>query len=324
MKNNSNIQLNQVSIMTSIVPTVTPIPSSEQQQHQPIIQLHHDLIASFIGGSAGIFVGQPLDLIKSQLQQAPDAQFSINSLRKTIFQTEGSLFRGVGPPLVGGALYTCTTFVSYRRFLNAIDHLTGNNNNNNKHHHDTSFIRHFSAGTCSGWLSTLLTTPFEMTKLKLQLDDKSGGGTRGAMTREFLRLYRVDGIRALYTGWSAMLIRDGPGSGMYFGVYHTLKNRNKNTENLMMIEFISGGIAGVICWLSVLPFDVAKTRISMESYTHDQPNKKPQQLVPVLRTILKEEGPRALMSGWFPISIRAFVVNSTTFWVYERCLEGIC
>lgn len=269
--------------------------------------LSSDVAASSLGASLGIVVGHPLDLVKTTLQERPDARMSLVMLRRLAAQ-RGSLWRGVGPPLAGNVMYTATTFSLHQRLCDVLAPVIG-----------VSFgglALHSCAGTLAGMASTVLTTPLELVKVKLCLDPAAHGGTPGATTRELLRVARQGGPRALYSGWSAMLIRDGPGSGVYLGTYNALKAPNSRVG-----ELLAGGVAGVLCWLSVLPVDVAKTRIQVRACSHADPTAASMPLWPTILSIYRNEGTAALFRGALPLSVRAFMVNAVTFWSYEECLR---
>jgi solute carrier family 25 carnitine/acylcarnitine transporter 20/29 len=218
-----------------------------------------ELVASCVGGSAGMLVGAPLDYLKSHQQNARLGASSTALALKALRQAGvPGLFKGGGPPLVGGLLYQVSAFPTYKFCLSALP---------DRHGLGSMVL----AGTGAGLVSTLFTTPCELVKVKLQLDPGARGGTHGAARREIARLYRLGGPRALFTGWTAMAVREGPGSGLYFGLYHYGKEhaQARGLFSPRTSEFLSGGVSGVLCWVCVLPADVCKTRLQMDAYARD-------------------------------------------------------
>ena len=80
-------------------------------------------------------------------------------------------------------------------------------------------------------------------------------------------------------------------------------------------QFLAGGLAGTLCWLSVLPFDVMKSRMQAAEGAHYTG------MLHCARSSLAAEGPAVFVRGALPMSIRAFPVNGVTFLVYEFLLQ---
>ena len=103
-----------------------------------------------------------------------------------------------------------------------------------------------------------------------------------------------------FTGLLPTLLREVPANIIYFNSYYYLKENNYSI-------LLSGGIAGVLCWGLTFPIDVIKTRVqSSESVTSVQ--------------ALKKGG---LFKGITPCLIRAILVNSIGFYIYEKSLKLI-
>ena len=271
-----------------------------------------ETLASAVGGASGLVLGAPLYFIKTHEQQSGGNRAGVVAA----FNQQGvrGLFRGATPPLIGATLYQVVAFPMFKLCLDAISAAP-----------EPSLGDMMLAGTGAGLASSLLTTPFEMVKVKLVLNPSGKPELRGAARAEVARLYSLGGVRALYSGLTAMAVREGPGSGLYFGIYHSSK-RNLRAAGVAptAADFVSGGVAGVSCWLSVLPFDVCKTRIQATSFVGHGASPQGKYRGGVFacaRVIVREEGLGALYLGWRPLVARAFLVNSTTFLIYEQVLD---
>ena len=75
---------------------------------------------------------------------------------------------------------------------------------------------------------------------------------------------------SLYKGFTALLLRDVPGWGVYFWSYEFLKEmfgikmNAQVTESSMLSAMIlmwCGGMAGQLSWVAGYPFDIVKTQI---------------------------------------------------------------
>uniref|UniRef100_A0A3B4X0G2 Mitochondrial carnitine/acylcarnitine carrier protein-like n=1 Tax=Seriola lalandi dorsalis TaxID=1841481 RepID=A0A3B4X0G2_SERLL len=137
-----------------------------------------------------------------------------------------------------------------------------------------------------------------------------------------VRLYKEQGIRSVYKGTVLTLIRDVPSNGLYFLTYEYLKNfltpegqsvSQISTPNILL----AGGVAGILNWTIALPPDVLKSNFQTAA------DGKYRGLVDVLRTLLREEGPKALYKGFNAVFLRAFPANAACFLGFEVALKGL-
>lgn len=76
------------------------------------------------------------------------------------------------------------------------------------------------AGACGGVLLWSVTFPVDVVKSRIQLDDALP--TRG-WTARMVRVYRDEGVAALYSGLAPTLVRCVPSSAVLFVVYEYTK-----------------------------------------------------------------------------------------------------
>jgi solute carrier family 25 carnitine/acylcarnitine transporter 20/29 len=85
---------------------------------------------------------------------------------------------------------------------------------------EPSLAQIFLAGAGCGLASTLLTTPIELVKTQQQMQQQhlsEHTRARVAPARTVAaHIFRAGGVRALYRGLSATILRDVGGFGMYF------------------------------------------------------------------------------------------------------------
>lgn len=176
----------------------------------------------------------------------------------------------------------------------------------------------FYAGCFSGIFTTVIMAPGERLKCLLQIQ-------HGMMKPKYKgpidcakQLYREGGIPNIYKGTCATLLRDVPGSGVYFLAYEVLKKYLMSDEiNLGMVggPILSGGLAGIIMWVVAMPADVLKSRFQTS------PEGKYTGVRQVFTILMKEEGPRALYRGFLPVLLRAFPANAACFLGFELSLR---
>jgi solute carrier family 25 carnitine/acylcarnitine transporter 20/29 len=268
-----------------------------------------EIVAGSIGGASGVLVGHPLDLVKVIQQNGSQKVRASVILLQLLSKSPWGLTKGVVPPLVNGVVYQSLMFPGYRLGLSLQEKPKGRKE---------TILESSIAGLFGGLLSTLGTTPLEVAKIKLQLDPGAQAGTKGATTRQLLHLLKS---RQLYSGWTALAIRDGPGTAVYMASYCELKNFGLlYSLPREVVELISGGLAGVLCWLTILPFDTVKTRLQYDAGL-PIPKYGYRGVVHGISQIVKTEGVKALFSGWGPLCARAFPVNAVTFFVYEQAIR---
>ena len=83
-----------------------------------------------------------------------------------------------------------------------------------------------------------------------------------------------------------------------------------------LAQFLAGGSAGTLCWLSVLPFDVLKSRMQAIEGAHYTG------MLDCARKAVKKEGFGVFTRGGGAVALRAFPVNGVTFIVVESLLKN--
>jgi solute carrier family 25 carnitine/acylcarnitine transporter 20/29 len=139
----------------------------------------------------------------------------------------------------------------------------------------------YTSGFITGIFSTFVCTPLENLKIRHQLNLKS----------KF----------PLYRGLKITFLRETIGNSIYFGTYNDIILRQNKKNDLTIM--LSGGIAGMLSWITTYHIDVVKTRIQSGSK-------------------LKE----AIKQGHFIKGLgfclsRAFIGNSIGFYVYEKIIN---
>lgn len=122
--------------------------------------------------------------------------------------------------------------------------------------------------------------------------------TEGAQKRSAMWIVRNLGLKGLYKGASACLLRDVPFSAIYFPTYNHLKKDlfgESPTKKLGVVQLLTAGaIAGMPAAYLTTPCDVIKTRLQVEARKGDTSYTG---LRHAAKTILKEEGFKAFFKG---------------------------
>jgi solute carrier family 25 carnitine/acylcarnitine transporter 20/29 len=91
--------------------------------------------------------------------------------------------------------------------------------------------------------------------------------------------------------------------------------KQKGYMNEYFNEFLAGGIAGSAAWFLILPLDIVKTRQQSDK-------DKNIGIIESMRKLSREQGLRANFTlGLWPLLVRGFLVNATTFLIYSQTLK---
>ena len=175
--------------------------------------------------------------------------------------------------------------------------------------------RPFLMGAITGCCSALVLLPSEVVKAKtqVQVSDHSSNEI-------FRKMMKKQGIRSMFTGFEAQLMRDGPFYAFFFGSYDLLCYLFRTNVPSMPDElnyFLSGGFAGMLGWTAAMPFDVPKTNVQASWDT-----KVIGSYFPELIRIGRERGITGLYNGLGPTLARAFPANAALFLGVELAKKG--
>ncbi|XP_054742366.1 congested-like trachea protein isoform X2 [Anastrepha obliqua] len=269
------------------------------------------------GGICNVLTGHPLDTIKVRLQtmprpapgEAPLYKGTFDCAAKTI-RNEGvkGLYKGMTAPLTGVAPIFALCFTGY-----ALGKRLQQTDDNAK----LTYTQVAIAGSFSGIMSTVITAPGERIKCLLQVQQASGGERKyKGMMDTAVQLYKEGGIRSLYKGSCATLLRDLPANALYFFTYEALQDFVKlkfpQLHSDVLSAIFAGGMAGISYWIVGMPPDVLKSRLQTAP-----PDKYKHGIRSVFVELMQTEGPLALYRGVAPVMLRAFPANAACFFGIE-------
>lgn len=272
------------------------------------------------GGICTVLAGHPLDTIKVRLQtmpipaagQKPLYTGTLDCAKQTIAR-EGfrGLYKGMSAPMTGVAPIFAMSFFGFG---------LGKRLQQTNPDEELNNTQLFAAGAFSGIFTTTVMAPGERIKCLLQIQQGGSGPQKyNGMVDCAKQLYAEGGIRSIYKGAFATLLRDVPASGMYFLTYEYVKKAMapKEGETLdpskrLMVTIFAGGMAGIANWAIGMPADVLKSRLQTApegTYKNG--------IRDVFRELMKNEGPLALYKGVTPVMLRAFPANAACFIGFE-------
>ncbi|KAJ3327222.1 hypothetical protein HDU76_012188 [Blyttiomyces sp. JEL0837] len=143
-------------------------------------------------------------------------------------------------------------------------------------------ISYLVSGAIGDSCASLLYVPSEVVKTRLQLQGRNNNPNsvfnrnyQGSI-HAFQAILKKRGIRGLYHGWGATLLRDMPFTAIQFAVYENAKSfilhRYCDGDESRLTTFhdiISGGVAGILSGAVTTPLDVCKTYIMTQKRTKE-------------------------------------------------------
>lgn len=290
-------------------------------------------ISGLGSGVASAVILQPLDLLKTRVQQQADHE----SLRVLLRQMRrephflAQLWRGTLPSVLrtgaGSALY----FTS----LNWIRHELSK--------HPLAGRRHASTRTGSSILPALTNSgnlvsgalartfcgfilmPLTVIKVRFESNIYAYPSMRAATHG----IYQVDGLRGFFAGFGATAMRDAPYAGMYVLFYEILKThlarlasdaRAHSGQTKMQsalassINFTSAALAATMCSAISNPFDAVKTRIQLQPRSYKNMGQAAMKM-------LREDGFKSFWNG-LGLRMARKVLSSALAWtLYEELIR---
>ena len=282
-----------------------------------------ELFSGGVAGTAGVFIGMPLDFIKTRCQIFPELfQGPIHCFLHTV-RTEGLLafYRGALSPLSAQFPVNALAFAG-ESFAMRILNASSNTNNTHTNRNDANLTHSCIAGGFAGFLTCLATVPTDYVKILMQ-SDRARTQPLYNTTFDCVRdIFNRKGFMGFSRGFNITVIRDVPSFAAYFFCYESLirhlpkvignSNIDNDNEPSTSVILISGGTAGMASWGFVYPFDVAKSVIQ------SKPDGKELHWFKILKDMRMKYGTSSLFRGMGTVLLRAFPVNSITFLCYEQ------
>ena len=201
-------------------------------------------------------------------------------------------YRGVLPATLGAIPSSALYFGAYETMKTFISKVVPDNT------FASRLTIHALAAATGNALSSLIFVPKELIKQQLQFSDSNTSTIRTIVSSTL----KESGIRGLYCGYQATLIRNIPSAIIRFVLYEEFKykcmsddheshsNSSNFNNNMLPKLFLAGALAGAIASGFMTPVDVVKTRLATKTI----PTKG---FLRSLHYLLETEGPRALYAG---------------------------
>lgn len=300
---NPNVDNNLATLAAIYEHPSSRYKTGEQSDNFSLWPIYDSLYSFFLGSIAGCIGATavyPIDLVKTRMQAQKHNALYANSLDclKKILRAEGfrGLYSGLGAQLIGVAPEKAIKLT-----VNDLVRGIGTDDNGK-----ITMKWEILAGMTAGGCQVIFTNPLEIVKIRLQMQGNVKPVGPGEIPLKHLtasQIVRQLGLRGLYKGASACLLRDMPFSAIYFPVYANLKkymfgfdpsDQTKKQRLSTWQLLVSGALAGAPAAFFTTPADVIKTRLQVAGKKNEVKYKG---IFDCGAAILKQEGPSAFFKG---------------------------
>ncbi|OQR95688.1 Mitochondrial Carrier (MC) Family [Thraustotheca clavata] len=283
--------------------------SSSQSSPQPKkkIPMLGKLAVGGLAGVVGVSSTFPLDIVKTNLQSSNSFKGPIHCFR-TLLARDGvrGLFRGLPPTLIGVIPEKAIKLAVNDYLREAFDP------------EDTGVLpmhKQILAGAGAGFCQVIATNPMEIVKIRIQTQDRLPLAERKSAVEVVKQL----GIRGLYKGTSACLLRDVPYAIVFFPTYATLRDTwaDENGHTSMPAIVTAGCAAGAFAAAIATPPDVIKTKRQMIGADYKG-------TIDCFQKVYAAEGASALFKGVVPrmmVQAPLFGITLLAFEVQKAYME---
>ncbi|KAI9502913.1 hypothetical protein GGI25_003187 [Coemansia spiralis] len=282
-----------------------------------------DFVAGSLAGAAQVAVGHPLDTIKVRMQIEGANVFKgpMDCLMKTV-RNEGflGLYKGMASPLVGIAAVNSLLFWTYS-YAKTIQ--TGSPA-------ITPSLEQITiAGACAGAVNSILASPVELLKVRLQVQYTAavdGAATFRGPVPLARHLVQQFGARGIMWGFWATVAREIPANAAFYTGFEFAKRRFANSladgdvNKLGVVPLmLSGSVGGVSYWTASYPLDVIKSRVQNSA----TPPRGIGYIAVAARDIFAEQGLKGFFRGYSTSVIRTIPAAAVTFATYELSMRAL-
>ncbi|PHH86020.1 hypothetical protein CDD83_10853 [Cordyceps sp. RAO-2017] len=304
-------------------PGVAPKPPRQTARH---------FVSGLSSGLASAVILQPLDMLKTQVQQSsrPSLSACVQEARQSSHPVR-ALWKGTIPSALrtgfGSALYL-TSLNTIRQHVQqtGYDDLRSRKSSRSSILPTLTNTANLMSGVVARTIAGLILMPLTVMKVRFE----SNLYLRPSLWAVASDIRRTEGTRGFFAGFGATAMRDAPYAGMYVVFYEMLKTRFGSWASgpgapdgvqpqlrgsvAGSVNFASATLAGAACSALSNPFDAIKTRIQLQ----------PRRYRNVWRggyKMIREDGFRSLWDGLALRMSRKALSSALAWTIYEELLR---
>ena len=297
-------------------PSGRALPPPEPKATSSSSTVLSELLCGSFGGLCAALATHPLDTIKTRIQSSSVVSPQIGAVVRGILRTDGAsgFDRGIAVPMVSQPLYVGSSFAGLQAGYCIWDHYqpmgadaTGRE----------EMPRLMFAGGLGGAACAIAVTPGERLKVLLQIQGQNGVATQSPL-QTLRSVVAVGGWSSMFVGIQATMMREVPGTILWFGAFESVSVYAQQTWELQRpLAVLCGAVAaGLAFWLPIIPIDNVKTR--QQSAQAGEANGA----IAIARQIIRTRGFAGFWAGFRPILARGILLDIFQFSGADQLRNG--
>ncbi|CAK4033586.1 related to carrier YMC1, mitochondrial [Lecanosticta acicola] len=292
-------------------------------------RLAKDLFSGAVGGIAQVLI----DIVKVRLQTTTQYKGALDCASQ-ILKNEGAtaFYKGTLTPLIGIGACVSVQFAAFnyaRRVLEERNaaRLQTSVERLEQEAQPLSYAQYYAAGAFAGLANTLLSSPIEHVRIRLQTQPHGANRLYTGPGDCIAQLSRSPSIAmGLYRGTSVTLLREAQAYGFWFLTFEYLMNQDAKRNGYARRDIPTwkiatyGGLAGEMLWISSYPLDVIKSKMQTDGWGEKQRYKS---MRDAFAQTFRQEGLMGFWRGVGPTLLRAMPVSAGTFATVELTMRLI-
>jgi hypothetical protein len=177
-----------------------------------------DVFSASLGSVACCYTGQPFDTVKVRMQTSPSSYPSVAHTARSIMSNEGAgaFWKGAVPTSMGMIAENAMAFGVNEALKRAFPAAAGGSSGEEDPARRPDLVRPFLMGAITGCCSATVLLPSEIVKAKTQV---VVGSVNSSSSEVYRQMIKRQGIRSLFVGLDAQIMRDMPFYAFFFGTY---------------------------------------------------------------------------------------------------------
>jgi len=191
-----------------------------------------------------------------------------------------------------------------------------------------SVFSKFILGGLAGMGATCIVQPIDLIKTRMQLSGELGKAKEHKSSlHALINIGRQEGVRNLYKGLSAALLRQATYTTTRLGVYSSLiesfsqNSKGEPVNPSFLHKLAAGCIAGGVGAVVGTPAEVALIRMTSDGRLPLEQRRNYKNVFEALYRITKEEGVLTMWRGCSPTIVRAVILNAAQLAGYSKSKE---
>ncbi|XP_064596324.1 LOW QUALITY PROTEIN: mitochondrial coenzyme A transporter SLC25A42-like [Liolophura sinensis] len=240
----------------------------EEHQINQKVPNHNKILTSLMAGAMAGAIAKttiaPLDRTKINFQIS-NTRYSARNCVQFLYQSwkqEGllSLWRGNSATMARIIPYASIQYAAHEQYKRLL-------NRDRRKKHLPPGLR-FTAGALAGVTSVACTYPLDMVRARMAVTKKCRYHN---LPQVFMAVYREEGFRTLYRGFTPTILGAIPYSGTSFFTYETLKKFHaeyaKGRNPTPVERLLFGAVAGLLGQTMSYPLDIVRRRMQTAGVT---------------------------------------------------------